>query len=127
MRILIADNQSNVRFALRTLLEQQPEVQIVAEASNGDALGKYMAISCPDLVLLDWNLPGLPARTRLSALFRACPETVVLVLSGRPEQRGAALAAGADFFVSKADPPEKLMAAIWSATRAERRGCANPS
>ena len=58
MRILLADNQSKVRFALRALLEQQPGLTIVGEAAEaGDALLQVEAVR-PDLVLLDWDLRG---------------------------------------------------------------------
>ena len=119
MRILLADDQSNVRFALRALLEQQAGVQVVGEAVNSEALLSQVQTACPDLVLLDWNLPDIAAEELLSALRKRCPDLPVIVLSGKPEVRRAALAAGADAFVSKADPPEGLLAAIRSAKRAE--------
>jgi DNA-binding NarL/FixJ family response regulator len=53
-----------------------------------------------------------PGQGLLSALRRACPGLFVIILSGRPEVRRAALAAGADAFVCKCDPPERLLAAI---------------
>jgi CheY-like chemotaxis protein len=52
-------------------------------------------------------------------LRELCPGLPVIVLSGQPEVRRTALAAGADAFVSKADPPEQLLAALRSANRAE--------
>ena len=66
----------------------------------------------PDLVLLDWELPGQNGDSALVELRTAQPELVVIVLSGRPEARRAALAAGADAFVSKGDPPERLLAVV---------------
>jgi CheY-like chemotaxis protein len=61
---------------------------------------------------LDWQLPGLAADHLLTTLREACPGLYVIALSGRPEARRAALAAGADAFVYKCDPPERLLAAI---------------
>jgi DNA-binding NarL/FixJ family response regulator len=59
MRILLADGQSKVRFALRVLLECQPGVVVVGEAADAeDFLGQTEEI-CPDMVLLAWELPGL--------------------------------------------------------------------
>ena len=83
-------------------------------AEAGKVLPQIEAVH-PDLVLLDWNLRGL-AQTRLpSALHERYPDLIVVVLSAQPEVRQAALEAGADAFVSKADPPERLLEAIQAA------------
>ena len=58
----------------------------------------------------------------LPALRQACPALSVIVLSGRPEAEDAALAAGADAFISKADPPEQLLAAIADCWRRRQAG-----
>ncbi|MCP4542207.1 MAG: response regulator transcription factor [Chloroflexi bacterium] len=112
MRILLADHRSKVRFALRALLEQRPGVAVVDEAVDAEDLLAQIKVACPDLVLLDWKLQGLPAIGLLPTLRRVCPRACVIVLSGRPEAREAALTAGADAFVSKVDSPERLLAAI---------------
>jgi DNA-binding NarL/FixJ family response regulator len=115
MRILLADDESNVRFALRVLLEPRPGWCIAGEAGDVEGLLAQIEASCPDLVLLDW---GMAALDLLLALRAACPSLYVIVLSGRPEARRASLEAGADAFVGKTDPPEQLLAAIQSAERA---------
>jgi len=112
MRILLADDQPRVRFALRVLLERQPGLEVVGAALDADDLLAQAEATCPDLVLLGWELPGLIAVDSLSALRRICPDLFVIALSGRPEARRAALVAGANTFVSKTDPPERLLAAI---------------
>ena len=95
MRILLADNQSKVRFALRALLEQQPGLTIVGEAAEaGDALLQVEAVH-PDLVLLDWDLRGpwnnphllVGVLDLLPAMQRVCPELRVIALSARPPWR----------------------------------------
>jgi DNA-binding NarL/FixJ family response regulator len=112
MRILLADAQAKVRFALRVLLERQSGFEVVGEAASVEELLARTSASCPDVVLLDWNVAGPVAAGLLLALRCDCPNLGVIVLSGRPEARAAALAAGADAFVSKGHPPEHLMAAI---------------
>lgn len=112
MRILLADAQAKVRFALRVLLERQSGFEVVAEAASVEELLARTAASCPDVVLLDWSVAGPVAAGLVLALRCDCPDVGVIVLSGRPEARAAALAAGADAFVSKGNPPEHLMAAI---------------
>ena len=112
MRILLADPQAKVRFALRVLLERRPDFQVVGEAACAEELLVLAAASCPDLVLLDWSVAEAMAEGLMVALRCECPSAGVIVLSGRPEARKAALAAGADTFVSKGNPPEHLLAAI---------------
>jgi DNA-binding NarL/FixJ family response regulator len=112
MRILLADSQPRVRFALRVLLEQQPGVEVVGEAADASSLLGRLKETAPDLLLLGWELPGLAVLDSLSALRECCPGLRVIVLSGQPEARRVALAAGADVFVSKTDPPRMLLAAI---------------
>ena len=110
--ILIADDQSNVRHALRLLLEQELAPEVVQEAAKVKTLLAQVAYGCPELVLLDWGLPGMPVEDLLAALRQNCPALTIIVLSGQPEAEQDALRAGADAFVSKADPPERLLAAI---------------
>lgn len=112
MRIMVADDQDRVRHALRTLLEAQPGLTVVAEAADMVELLSTAQAACPDVVLLDWELPGLAVSAALPVLHRCCPGTTIIVLSCYPEARAAALAAGADKFVSKAHPPERLLDAI---------------
>lgn len=116
MRVLLADDQAWLRSAVRLLLEQEPGVEIIGEAAEVRGLLVKAEASRPHLVLLDWELPGDPhagaGRRIVRALHDICPCTRVIVLSGRPEAGHSAIAAGADYFVSKADPPEVLMAAL---------------
>lgn len=127
MRVLLADNQSHVRFALRTLLERQAGIQVVGEVGDWGALLSQSSTTCPDAVLLDWGLPGSAEAEPLSALRQACPDLAVVVLSGRPEARRAALATGADAFVSKTDPPQRLLAILRSVERKGRERCTGES
>jgi DNA-binding NarL/FixJ family response regulator len=113
MHILLADDQAEVRSALRLLLEQEPGIAVVGEAAEAAAVLAQAAASRPDLVFLDWELPGLQA-TELLHVLRSRPRMIVIALSGRPEARQAALDAGVDAFVSKGDPPERLLEALYA-------------
>ena len=122
MRILLADRESNVRYGLRVLLEERSEFEVVGEAADADCLLAQTEAACPDLVLLSWELPGLAGTDLLPALRRIKDDLYVIVLSGRPEARQVVLDAGADAFVSKVEPPERLLAAIASAEHTKREG-----
>lgn len=112
MRILLADNEPKVLFAIRVLLERRPEVVIVGEASDGQELLDQLKNDGPDMVILDWQLPGLAEMGSVSRLREARPGLFVIALSGRPELASEALEAGANDFVSKIDPPDRLLAKI---------------
>lgn len=112
MRILIADAQPKVRFALRVLLERQPGLEVVGEAVNAECLLSLLETLRPDMVLLGWELPGMEMERLMPSLRAGCPDSIVIALSGRLEARRAAEAIGADAFVSKSSPPDQLLQAI---------------
>ena len=112
LNILIGDASPRVRFGLRILLEQQPGWRVVGEVEDVQALLESVRCGCPDLVLLDWELPGMPAQELLTIIRHACPHLWILFMSGNYELRQAAFQAGADVFAYKADPPEKLLGLI---------------
>ncbi len=111
MRIVVADSQSKVRFALCTLLKRRPGLEVVGEAVTAEELLAQVEAIRPDLVLLHWRLQEGGAEL-LRVLKEVCPGLRVVVLSAQPEMGSEALCAGADAFVCKMDPPEKLLAAI---------------
>lgn len=112
MNILIGDAQPRVRFGLQLLFEQQAGWKVVGEVEDAQALLDAVRFRCPDLVLLDWELPGMPAEDLLVLIRQECPRLGVIFMSGRIELRPMALKAGADIFAYKADPPEKLLEQI---------------
>ena len=112
MNILIGDAQPRVRFGLQWLFEQQAGWIVVGEVEDAQALLDAVCFRCPDLVLLDWELPGIPAEDLLTLIRQECPHLGVIFMSGRIELRPMALQAGADIFAYKADPPEKLLEQI---------------
>ena len=112
MRILLADDHPEVCSALRLLLEQGLELQVTAEVGDTASLLACAERDCPDLLVLDWELPGSPLDTVLRRLRSRVPGMRVLALSGRPEAKLAALAAGASGFVDKGGFPEQFINAI---------------
>lgn len=111
MRVLIADDEHEVRAALRILLKHQPETEVVGEATTLLELLEQIEIQQPDKLILDWGViastPGIVTSWRARY-----PQLAVIVISGRTDVRQAALDAGAAAFVSKSDPPDRLLAAV---------------
>lgn len=128
MRVLLADDQKELRSAMRLLLEQEPDTTLVGEVTEVAALVVEVTAASPDLLLLDWELPELKGadagKRLLQSLHGKHPHLLVIVLSGRPECGRAALAAGANAFVSKTEPPEKLLAALNGLRRYSQENCA---
>jgi DNA-binding NarL/FixJ family response regulator len=112
MRILIADAQPKVRFALRVLLERQPGLVMVGEVVDAKTLLTSIETTCPDTLLLDWELPGTAMADLVPTLREVYPNLVIIALSGHWEACRTATATGVDAFVSKSSPPECLLSAI---------------
>jgi len=112
MRVLLADDQTEVRWALRVLLQEEPRVDLAGEVTKTQELVRQVQLTQADLILLDWELPGRPTAAILSVLHSLPCRPKIIALSGRPEAQQAALAAGADAFVSKGDPPEQLLSVL---------------
>jgi DNA-binding NarL/FixJ family response regulator len=121
MNILLADDQPQVRSALRLLLEQKTDAHIAGEAASFREVLLQAAATPPDTILIDWELPGLSRFDGMSSLRRACPSACIVALSSRPEARQAALHAGAHRFVCKGDPPERLLTALSGSTAPPRK------
>lgn len=114
MRILLADDQLHVRSALQILLKQEPNLYVVGEAGDAESLLAQVQAVSPDMVLVDFELPGLALSDLVAKLHTLCPSMLIIALSGRLESPAAALTAGVDGFISKIDPPERLVALLQS-------------
>jgi DNA-binding NarL/FixJ family response regulator len=112
MEILIADSHDHVRFALRVMLSRQPGLQVVGEAADGAELLALARTAMADLAIVDWALPGLAGVGGMAAIHQACHALHLIVLSSQLGIRQAAVGNGVDAFVSKGDPPDRLLAVI---------------
>lgn len=109
MHVLIADDQVDVRSAIKLVVEQEFGVFHVSEVEDAEHLLAQVTARHPDVVMLDWELPGLAAHDHVLQLRAAHPDVRVVVLSSRPGARSVALDAGADAFISKMDSPDRLL------------------
>jgi two-component system NarL family response regulator len=81
IRLLLVDDHLVVRVGLRSLLESQPDMTVVAEAASGAAAVEAHAKHKPDVVLMDLRMPGQSGAEAISAIRKTCPEARVLVLT----------------------------------------------
>lgn len=114
IRILLADDHAVVREGLRALLEQQPDLRIVAEASDGPGALRLVASEMPDVIVLDMKMPGASAVETIAAIKQLRPRTQVLVFTSYAEdsQVRDALTAGATGYLLKDALSEDLIRAV---------------
>ncbi|MCR4394159.1 MAG: response regulator [Dehalococcoidales bacterium] len=112
MRVLIADSHPEVRSALKLLLTEKRDVVYIAEATGSDDLTNLLTEVNPDLLLLEWELPGIKPAELVSGILRSNSSISVIIISSRPQVRRVALESGAADFICKSDPPEKLVEAL---------------
>jgi DNA-binding NarL/FixJ family response regulator len=113
--LFLADGEKHIRDALRLLMENRTAFEISGEANNAESLLARVCQHPPDIILLDWNLPGFHPQRLLNALRQCCPETIVLAVSVRPEQERAANKFGVDAFILKQLPPDQFIAEMIAA------------
>jgi DNA-binding NarL/FixJ family response regulator len=118
IRIIVADDHRLMLDAIRTALEDEPELEIVGEAQSGEKVLSLVERLRPDVVLLDLRMPGMNGFSVLDGLRERHPGVKVIVLSGVDEPRviDAALRRGAEAYVLKQVEPRDLAAAIRQAT-----------
>ena len=114
IRVLVVDDQSMVRAGFRMLLADEPDIEVVAEASNGLEAVAQAARFHPHVVLMDIRMPELDGLEATRRILAADPSARVLVLTtfNLDDYVYEALRAGASGFVLKDDPPEQLIAAV---------------
>jgi DNA-binding NarL/FixJ family response regulator len=114
IRVLVADDQSMVRAGFRMLLSGEPDIEVVAEASNGLEAVDKAARFRPTVVLMDIRMPELDGLQATRRILSDDEATRVLILTtfDLDEYVYEALRGGASGFVLKDDPPEQLLAAI---------------
>ncbi len=112
IRILIVDDQARTRRSLRALLATCPEIVEIQEAKNGLEALQRMDECSPDVVFMDVRMPGLDGINAIQLIKRHAPLVKVVALSMYNDCAHDALTAGADTFVSKGEPPDKLLEAM---------------
>jgi DNA-binding NarL/FixJ family response regulator len=114
VRVLVADDQSMVRAGFRMLLSGEPDIEVVAEASNGLEAVEKAARFQPTVVLMDIRMPELDGLEATRRILAADDTARILILTtfDLDEYVYEALRAGASGFVLKDEPPEQLLAAI---------------
>ena len=119
--ILLADDHSVLRAGLRLLLENQPDLHVVGEASSGIEALELAGSLQPNLVLLDLSMPQLGGLEALPTLRKICPAAKILILTMHddPQYLRTALKNGASGYVLKKAADVELISAIRAVLRGE--------
>ena len=122
IRVLIAEDQSMVRGALRALLELEEDLSVVVEVGRGDEVLPAAREHRPDVALLDIEMPGLDGIEAARELAAELPavRAVVLTTFGRPGFLRRAMEVGAAGFLVKDAPVAELARAIRAVVAGER-------
>lgn len=114
MRILIVDDHPIVRDGLSGILGREPDLEVVAEAADGDEAIAQVARCGPDVVLMDLRMPGRDGLSAIRALRASDPMCQILVLTTYDTDRDilAAIDAGAQGYILKDAPREDLIRAV---------------
>jgi DNA-binding NarL/FixJ family response regulator len=129
IRLLVADDEQMVREGLRMVLALERDMAVVGEAANGQAALDLAAAICPDVVIMDLEMPGMDGITATAALRSVAAHSAVVMLSIHNDvlSRERAFAAGAAAYVDKDARPERLLEAIRSAARTASASGAAPA
>lgn len=116
IRVVVADDQALVRAGFGVLVNSADDLEVVAEASNGEEALRVVLETRPDVVLLDVRMPvmdGLEAARRISASSSGTATRILMLTTfDLDEYVFEALRAGASGFLLKDTPPEELLSAI---------------
>ena len=121
IRVLLADDHTILRDGIRSLLEDQPDMQVVGEAEDGHTAIRMTCELEPDVVLMDIAMPLLNGLEATRRIKRDCPHARVLILSMHENEEyiRQALASGAMGYILKDAAAHDLLGAIRSVHNGE--------
>lgn len=114
IRVLIVDDNQVFREGLELVLGLRAEIEIVGSAEDGSDAAELARELTPDIVLMDYRLPGMDGVESTAAVLAACPSTKVvgLTATANMRERQALEEAGAVACLSKDDELDEIVAAI---------------
>jgi DNA-binding NarL/FixJ family response regulator len=121
IRVLIADDHPLIRQGLEIVIDEQPDMELVAQAVDGlDAVAKTLETQ-PDVVLMDLKMPQQDGLAALKQILEALPETNCIILTSFTDdvQVLDAVAAGARGFLNKDSNHEELLSAVRAVSRGD--------
>jgi DNA-binding NarL/FixJ family response regulator len=120
--VMIADDHPIIRSAIRKYITKKPFIDLVGEANNGLELLELIKESCPDIAIIDLEMPEMNGYDTISVLSKKFPEIKSIAFSGFLDSvnQQRAISLGVFSTVSKNDPPQVLIEAVESAIDGKR-------
>jgi len=120
-RVFIADDHELVRYALRTVLEGEPDILVVGEGVDSDTTVAGVIGTKPDVLVLDLRMPGVGGVEVCRVIKEAVPQVAVLVLTSYDEDEDVfgVLSAGASGYLLKDTRPEQIVHAVRAVSQGE--------
>ena len=117
LRVLLADDHVTVRHGLKLLIDGQPDMTVVAEASDGAAAVQRALELKPDVVVMDISMPGMNGLVATRTLRQKQPQTAIVTLTRHGDEAylQELLRAGVSGYVLKQSAPAELLQAIRAA------------
>src|ERR1051326_5705578 len=114
IKILIADDHALMRAGLKRILKDEPDLIVIAEASNGFEVIEAVKKNEADFIMLDLTMPGKNGLEVIKEVRQINKNIHILILSMHPEDRFAvrALKSGASGYMTKESAPDELVNAI---------------
>ena len=121
IRVVVADDHPIVRAGIVALLQSAPDVDVVGQASDGEAAVSIVRAERPDVVLMDLRMPLLDGDAATAQIVAAQPDVRVLILTTyeSDDQILAAIEAGATGYLLKAAPETEILAGVRATARGE--------
>jgi two-component system response regulator NreC len=122
IRVLIADDHTVVRAGLKSLLDLEPDIRVIAEVANGIDAVTYARRLKPDVVIMDLTMPGMDGIAATREIAQCVPATRVLVVTVHPQDESLlpAMSAGAAGYLVKTEADREVAAAVRTVARGGR-------
>lgn len=122
MRIIIVDDHGIVREGLKSLLQNQPEMEVVGEGQDGQVAVELVKELLPDIVIMDMSMPNLNGIEATRLILQHSPYTKVVILSMHSDRHivKETLEAGASAYVVKSNIFEEMLRALETVTEGGR-------
>jgi DNA-binding NarL/FixJ family response regulator len=112
IKIFLAEGENHVRQAIHLGLDHQDSIIVSGQARHAESLLAQIGQQAPNVLLLDWHLPGMNPQRMLPVIRRYCPDTKIIATVLQENSGKIALAYGIDAYLLKGLPPDEFVRSL---------------